>query len=102
MKKYCQVEIDPGSNAPKKSFSLRRGLGLQALAEKQETGIEFDCREAGCGICIVRVQGAGDGLSAPTEAESDFLSAMQADADERLACQCRVVGDVRLSLENFF
>jgi ferredoxin len=52
-----------------KEFTVRQGLGLQAVCAKEETGIEFDCRAADCGICV------------------------KADDDERLACQVRVFGD---------
>ncbi len=79
---------------------LRRGLGLQALAAAASTPIEFDCRAADCGICVVRVQAHPEHLSPPTTAEADFLKAMRADFDERLACQCRVLGDVTLLVED--
>lgn len=83
-----------------RTFSLRKGLGLQAIS-KQTDLIEFDCREADCGICICRVKSGAENLSAKTEPEADFLRAMRADEDERLACQCRVFGDVTLELEDF-
>lgn len=82
------------------SFSLRKGLGLQALS-KQTDIIEFDCREADCGICICRVKSGAEHLSAKTQREDDFLRAMRADTDERLACQCRAFGDVTLEVDDF-
>ncbi len=82
-----------------KVISLRRGLGFQALAAIQDTGFEFDCRKADCGICIFKVLEGAENLSSPTEAEADFLRAMHADPNERLACQCRVFGDVDLEIE---
>jgi ferredoxin len=78
------------------SYELRQGLGLQALCARHKTALEFDCRKADCGICLLRVEAGADALSPPTPAERDFLKAMRADPDERLACQCRVLGDVRL------
>ena len=79
---------------------VRRGFGLQALCAKEPSiPLEFDCRKADCGICLVRVDSL-DALSEPTPAERDFLKAMHADPDERLACQCRVMADVRLTLED--
>lgn len=80
-------------------FQLRPGLGIQALCAKVETGIEFDCREADCGICVVKVIAGAAHLSPQTPKESDFLQAMKADADERLACQVRVLGDVELEID---
>ncbi len=80
-------------------IKLRKGLGLQALA-KQTSALEFDCREADCGICICRVRAGGEHLSPPTAPEADFLRAMRADPEERLACQCRVFGDVKLEVDD--
>jgi ferredoxin len=78
------------------TFELRAGLGLQALAARCPTVLEFDCRKADCGICLVRIEAGAEHLSPLTESERDFLKAMRADADERLACQCRVLGDVKV------
>ncbi len=82
------------------TFQLRKGLGLQALSRQTDL-IEFDCREADCGICICRVKSGEEQLSAKTAAETDFLRAMRAEADERLACQCRVFGDIALEIEDY-
>jgi ferredoxin len=90
------VHIKKGSEQV--DHALRKGLGLMAL---RSGIIEYDCRKADCGICIVRVQEGADHLSPKTPAEADFLTAMRADPDERLACQCRVFGDVRLEVEEF-
>jgi ferredoxin len=80
---------------------LRRGLGLQALAAKAETPLEFSCREADCAICIVQVLEGAENLSPTTPREKDFLQAMAAEPNERLACQCRVLGDVTLRVEDY-
>ena len=79
---------------------LRRGLGLQALAAREKTPLEFDCRAADCGICIIRVLGGADALSPVTPAEKDFLAAMRASPDERLACQVRLSGDVKIQIDD--
>jgi ferredoxin len=89
-----------GPYSEPKTLSLRRGLGLQAL-ESRWPDLEFDCRQADCGICIIRVRQGLDQLSPPTKREADFLQAMRAESDERLACQCRVFGDVELSIDPY-
>ena len=83
------------------THELRKGLGFQALAAQGSAPIEFDCRAADCGICIVRVIDGADHLSEPTTAERDFLKAMRADPDERLACQCRIMGDISVVIDSF-
>ncbi len=78
--------------------SVRAGLGFLALQRKTKL-IEYDCKEADCGICLIRVIAGEENLSAPGTREADFLRAMRCDPNERLACQCRVFGDVRIRVE---
>lgn len=82
-----------------KELKVRSGLGLQAICAKSDTGIEFDCRAADCGICAIRVISGAENLSPTTVAEADFLQAMKADGDERLACQVRVFGDTQIEID---
>ncbi|MFK7826226.1 MAG: 2Fe-2S iron-sulfur cluster-binding protein [Oligoflexales bacterium] len=83
----------------KKTFTTRNGLGFQALCAKEKTPIEFDCRDSDCGICIFRVMKGSENLSPAKEKERDYLKAMRADEDERLACQCKILGDVTVAVE---
>jgi len=80
-------------------LTIRRGLGFQALCAQHQTPIEFDCRAADCGICIMHVIKGMENLNPAVGAEQDFLKAMHADADERLACQCRIMGDVEILID---
>ncbi len=97
MKNQSQVTINAAKFS--RTFTIRKGLGFQALSAKNETPIEYDCREADCGVCIVRVISGMNNLSAKTESEDAFLQAMRADEDERLTCQCRIMGDVVVEVE---
>ena len=81
------------------SLSIRKGKGFQAIPGT-DLRIEYDCRKADCGICIFQVVEGMEHLSPPTTEEQDFLQAMKADKSERLACQCRVLGDIRIKLED--
>lgn len=80
---------------------LRHGLGFQALGANQGVPLEFDCRQADCGICIFKVVEGRENISEAGAEEKAFLRAMHADDDERLACQCRVFGDVVIESEDF-
>lgn len=95
----AEAEVTIVTAKDKQSFKLRAGLGFQALAERHKTRLEFDCREADCGICIMKVMSGAENLSPKTPVEADFLKAMRADDDERLACQCRIMGDVTVYLD---
>ncbi len=80
------------------TFELRKGSGLAALKAKK-SALEFDCLDADCGICVVRVLKHPEHLSPMDVKERDFLTAMGADPEERLACQCRIMGDVTIKVE---
>lgn len=96
--KTCHVEVID-TKGETQEYSLRSGLGFVALSKSKKTPLEFDCLKADCGICVMRVLKGADSLSKPTTAEADFLKAMHADPEERLACQCRVFGDVTIKVE---
>lgn len=95
-----KVSIKITSKNQTETFELRKGLGFQALDAICKTPIEYDCRASDCGICIFRVTDGFENLSEPGPAEKDFLKAMGAGNDERLACQCRVLGDVTVSIDD--
>jgi ferredoxin len=96
-----KVRLTIKSSRGEATYEVRRGLGFQAVCAEHETPIEFDCREADCGICIFKVLTQPDHLSKQTGMEEDFLKAMRADPDERLACQCRILGDVSILVEDY-
>lgn len=95
------VEIKIEHRGETQSVRLRRGLGLQVLANRPNHPIEFDCRKSDCGICIVRVKEGMEHLSPPTVREKDFLNAMHAAPEERLCCQTRVFGDCHLQVDEY-
>lgn len=64
------------------------------LCEDHDTSILFGCRDGACGACMIRVKEGADHLSKMQDDERDFLETMAAEENERLACQCRVTGDV--------
>jgi hypothetical protein len=82
-----------------REIPVRKGLGFQGVCAKHVIGLEFDCRKADCGICNIKILSGGEHLSPPTAAEADFLKAMRADPDERLACQVRILGDVAVEVD---
>jgi ferredoxin len=72
------------------------GTSLQRIADAAGADITFGCRTGSCGTCRVRV---AEGLSHCSEAgseERDFLQGLDAPADQRLACQVTVQGDVAI------
>lgn len=68
------------------------------MCEDHDTSILFGCRDGACGACMVRVKEGAKNLSPMGDDEKDFLETMAAEEDERLACQCKVQGDVVLEV----
>lgn len=56
--------------------------------------------QAECGTCRIRVVSGAENLSAPTVDELELRAEypMSFGADERLACQCRPLGDVTIEV----
>ena len=76
------------------SLDVPNDFALIDICEEHDTSILFGCRDGACGACMIRVKEGADNLSPMEPDERDFLETMAASPDERLACQCRVRGDV--------
>jgi ferredoxin len=70
------------------------GTSLQAIADASGADITFGCRNGSCGTCRVRILRGLDNCTPPGPEERDFLLALEAPPDQRLACQFCVTGDV--------
>lgn len=81
-----------------KTIDVADGYALIDMCDDHDTSILFGCRDGACGACMVRVLDGVENLSPMQDDERDFLETMAAEPDERLACQCRVRGDVRLEV----
>ena len=68
------------------------------MCEDFDTSILFGCRDGACGACMIKVLEGEENLSKMEENERDFLETMAAEESERLACQCRVRGDVKIEV----
>lgn len=81
-----------------KTIEVAHGYALIDLSEEHDTSILFGCRDGACGACMVKVIEGAQNLSPMKEDEKDFLETMAAEAHERLACQCKVFGDVKIEV----
>ena len=79
-------------------IDVNEGYALIDMCEDHDTSILFGCRDGACGACMVRVLEGSEHLSPMQDDEKDFLETMAAEPDERLACQCKVYGDVKLEV----
>jgi len=72
------------------------GADLRAVAEASGADVTFGCGSGSCGTCRVRVMEGLEHCSEAGSEEKEFLRALQAPADHRLACQVRVNGDLEI------
>ena len=72
------------------------GTALREIAEATGADITFGCGSGSCGTCRVRVVEGQENCSEPGREEKDFLRALEAPADHRLACQVCVNGDLEI------
>ena len=67
-------------------------------ARRAEAPLGNSCGSVGvCGRCCVRVLAGAENLSAPTMIEVRIAAQRGFSADERLACQAVVMGDVEVT-----
>lgn len=73
------------------------GTRIIDMAEKVGSGITYGCREGECGTCLTHVMSGQENLTAPSSLELRVLKENLAGQNDRLACQCLVMGgDVKV------
>ena len=82
----------------KKTLDVKDDESIIDACENTDTSILFGCRDGACGACMIRVLENPQNLSPMEEHEKDFLETMAARENERLACQCKVRGDVTIEV----
>jgi len=76
------------------SAECEAGASFQEVAEKEGLDIPFGCHNGICSTCLIKIKSGGENLSERTEQEEFTLDARGAEDNVRLACQCKVNGDV--------
>jgi ferredoxin len=77
------------------TFFLPHNACLSDAIGLKLTGITFGCLSGKCGICAIDVIAGFDNLSPRAESEASFLKFLgRNEASARLACQCRIRGDI--------
>jgi ferredoxin len=74
---------------------LAAGAALSEHLDVGNSPLLFGCRTGICGTCLVRVEGS---LAPPSDEERELLEMLApGDAQARLGCQIRLVGDIRVA-----
>ncbi|MEX5729952.1 ferredoxin [Rhodovulum iodosum] len=74
------------------TVNVPAGTRIIEISEKIGSGITYGCREGECGTCITRIIEGQDNLSEPSALETRVLKDNLAGRNDRLACQCQVLG----------
>ena len=98
--------LDPGPHAvvveqggTTQELSVEGGTTLLAALVQNRVDVAHYCGGGcSCGTCIVDVLDAGRGLSSRGGNEELVLGSAQVSAGQRLACQARVLGPVRVRI----
>lgn len=82
-----------------RTCEVAAGVTLAEAIRAAGLPLGSSCRgEGACGWCRVRVLRGGAGaLSAVERRERELLARLEASADERIACQARVLGALSLT-----
>ncbi|MFA5995813.1 MAG: 2Fe-2S iron-sulfur cluster-binding protein [Patescibacteria group bacterium] len=82
-----------------KTVEVAVGKSLKEIAHENDLSIPFGCENGICGTCMVTVKSGAENLSPITEQEKETLQTLGGNANQRLTCQCKVLGDVTFDLE---
>jgi ferredoxin len=73
------------------------GQELREVTQDNGWPIPYGCENGICGTCLISIPSGKENLNDPEVIETQTLQAMgKGDGDHRLACQCKVSGDVTI------
>jgi len=89
---------------PKVTFSnngeqdeIEAGAPLKDVTKNNGWPIAYGCEDGVCGTCIVEVEEGIENLTKMEDQEDQTLDMMMMkEGNHRLACQCKVNGDVKI------
>jgi ferredoxin len=80
-------------NTDKTFETDQSSVTLFEVCRKVKAPVNFSCRIGMCGTCKVQIIGDLKNVSEKNKSEKEFTTF----EDERLACQCTVLGDISVS-----
>ena len=75
------------------------GTELREVCQSNDMSLPFGCENGICGTCLVSIKEGKENLTEKTPQEAETLEVLLAYEDQRLACQCKVQGDVTFDLD---
>ncbi|WP_425090870.1 2Fe-2S iron-sulfur cluster-binding protein [Tropicimonas sp. S265A] len=74
------------------TVNVPEGTRIIEISEKIGAGITYGCRAGECGTCLTHVVDGAENLSDPSALELRVLKENLAGRQDRLACQCQILG----------
>lgn len=76
---------------------VKTGTSLKDISKEKGWPIAYGCEDGVCGTCIVKIEKGKENLTPIDEKEGQTLDMMgMKDGKHRLACQCKINGDVKI------
>jgi ferredoxin, 2Fe-2S len=78
-----------------KTIPCEKGQNLFKLLRQQDVPVASSCLGDGiCGKCVLKIEQGTENLSPPTELELKLKEKYKLTNQQRISCQCQVLGDV--------
>lgn len=81
------------------TLDVADNASLQDVAQDNNLSVPFGCTNGICGTCLITVKEGAEHISPQTDQEKETLGTLMAQPNQRLACQCKVAGDITFDLE---
>jgi len=79
------------------STEAEEGKDLKEITKENKWSLSYACESGTCGTCLIKIVEGKENLSKMEETEKATLDAMGLnDGEHRLACQCKIKGDVTI------
>lgn len=75
-------------------IEMQFGEKLISLVETGAIPVRLKCRAGACGSCSIEILHKPENLSPLSKSEERYFKLFPSDKSLRLACQCKVLGDV--------
>jgi 2Fe-2S ferredoxin len=82
------------SVADERTVEAEHDEPIEQVCDRELLGVPFGCKNAQCGTCVIRIKKGKENLNAMGEQEREVLEMLGSVDDCRLACQCKVKGDI--------
>ncbi|APJ03352.1 2Fe-2S iron-sulfur cluster-binding protein [Silvanigrella aquatica] len=73
------------------------GSTFQQIVDASGADVTFGCRNGTCGTCRIKIEKGTENISPMEREEKDFLQSIEANSNERLGCQIKILGNCSIN-----